>query len=230
LPPGRERTRCRAREGTRPSGRQAVQHPPRRGRARLSRRLRPDQASRGEGRSGGRRSLGRDARIPCPRANRGPTSRRGRRRLLVAALGAVTLATVAAVATAFLLGGGDATPAVVPDSLVKVDLESGKIVDVVPVGRITSGLRIVGRYVFAASEGDGTLTRVDTRTGAVVNSGKFDASGGLAAEGAKRVWVASVRRRQATLVDAALPLVQAGDPISSSLVRLPRNTTWAVLK
>ena len=61
--------------------------------------------------------------------------------------------------------------------------------------------------MFAASEGDGTLTRVDTRTGAVVSSGKYDASGGLAAEGAKRVWVASVGRRQVTLVDAALPLV-----------------------
>jgi serine/threonine-protein kinase len=133
---------------------------------------------------------------------------RGRRRLFAAALGAVTLAAVATVATAILLGGGDATPAVVPDSLVKIDLESGKIVDVVPVGRIPgTTIEIVGRYVFAASEGDGTLTRVDTRTGAVVNSGKFDASDGLAAEGAKRVWVASVRRRQVTLVDAALPLV-----------------------
>jgi len=152
---------------------------------------------------------------------------RGRRRLVVAALGAVTLA---AVATAFLLGGGDATPAVVPDSLVKVDLESGKIVDVVPVGRITASIRIVGRYVFAASEGDGILTRVDTRTGAVVNSGKFDASGGLAAEGAKQVWVASVRRRQVTLVDAALPLVQAGDPISSPRVPLPGDTLGASLK
>jgi YVTN family beta-propeller protein len=147
---------------------------------------------------------------------------RGRRRLLVAALGAVTLAAVAA---AFLLGGGDVTPTVVPDSLVKVDLESGKVVDVVPVGRISTGIEIVGRYVFAASEGDGTLTRVDTRTGAVVTSGKFDASGGIAAEDAKRVWVASVRRRQVTLVDAALPLIDPEERISSPRIPLPRGTT-----
>ena len=150
---------------------------------------------------------------------------RGRRRLLVAALGAATLAAVATVATAILHGGGAATPTVVPDSLVKIDLESDKIVDVVPVGRIPgTEIEIVGRYVFAASEGDGTLTRVDTRTGAVVRSGKFDASGGFAAEGAKRVWVASVGRRQVTLVDAALPLVDAVHRIPTPRVRPPRDT------
>jgi YVTN family beta-propeller protein len=113
----------------------------------------------------------------------------------------------------------------VGDSLVKIDLESGKVVDVVPVGRIPGEVEIVGRYVFAASEGDGTLTRVDTRTGAVVNSGKFDATGGLAAEGAKRVWVASVGRRQVTSVDAALPLLDPADRLSSPRVPLPRDTT-----
>jgi YVTN family beta-propeller protein len=122
-------------------------------------------------------------------------------------------------------GGGDATPTVVPESLVKVDLRSGKVVDVVPVGRIPADIEIVGRYVFAASEGDGTLTRVDTRTGAVVSSGKYDASGGLAAEGATRVWVASDRRRQVTLVDAALPLVDSAERISSPRVPLPRDST-----
>jgi YVTN family beta-propeller protein len=157
---------------------------------------------------------------------------RVRRRVVVAALGAVTLAAVAAAVTAILVGGGGhATPTVVPDSLVKVDLESDKIVDVVPVGRIPAEIEIVGRYVFAASEGDGTLTRVDTRTGAVVSSGKFDAGGGLAAEGAKRVWVASVRRRQVTLVDAALPLIDPEERISSPRVPLPipsRATSLAV--
>jgi hypothetical protein len=147
---------------------------------------------------------------------------RGRRRLVAAALGAVTLAAVAAVATALLLGGGDATPTVVPDSLVKIDLESDKIVDVVPVGRNPGEIEIVGPYVFAASEGDGTLTRVDTRTGAVVTSGKFDATAGLAAEGAQRVWVASVGRRQVTLVDAALPLGDPAERLSSPRVPLPR--------
>jgi YVTN family beta-propeller protein len=156
------------------------------------------------------------------------TRPRGRIRLLVAALGATAIAAVAA---ALFVGGGDATPAVVPDSLVKIDLESGKIVKVFPVGRGPgTGIRIVGRYVFAASEGDGTLTRVDTHTDDVVNSGKFDATGGLAAESARQVWVASVRRRQVTLVDAELPLFRGQDTISSPRVLLPGDTEGASLK
>src|SRR5262249_56032239 len=96
-------------------------------------------------------------------------------------------------------------PTVVPGSLVKVDLESGKVVDVVPVSRIPGEIEIVGRYVFAASEGDRTLTRVDTRTGAVVRSGQYDATGGLAAEGTKRGWGAGVRPGQGPSVDAPPP-------------------------
>jgi class 3 adenylate cyclase/DNA-binding beta-propeller fold protein YncE len=145
---------------------------------------------------------------------------RRRRRLLAAALGA---AAIAAVAAALLFGGGDATPILVPNSLVKIDLESDKVVDVVPVGRVPHEIEIVGRYVFAASEGDGTLTRVDTRTGAVVNSGKFDASDGLAADGANRLWVTSLDRRQVTSVDATLPLDQV-EGIASQRVLLPRGT------
>jgi YVTN family beta-propeller protein len=137
----------------------------------------------------------------------------------------VALVALVAVTTAWTSARTDAAPTVVPDSLVKVDLESGKVVDVVPVGRTLTEIEIVGRYVFAASEGDGTLTRVDTRTGAVVSSGKFDASGGLAAEGAKRMWVASVGRRQVTLVDAALPLVDSAERISSPRVPLRRDST-----
>jgi YVTN family beta-propeller protein len=140
----------------------------------------------------------------------------------------VMLAGVVAVTTAWT-SVRTATPRVVPDSLVKVDLESDKIVDVVPLGRVPGEIEIVGRYVFAASEGDGTLTRVDTRTGAVVRSGKYDASGGLAAEGTKRVWVADVRRGQVVSVDPALPLVDPADPISSPRVPLPRGATYTSL-
>jgi YVTN family beta-propeller protein len=117
----------------------------------------------------------------------------------------------------------------VPSSLVKIDLESGKIVDVVPVGRDPAAIEIVGRYVFAASEDDGTLTRVDTRTGAVANSRKYDATGDLAAEGAKRVWVASIGRGRITALDAALPLLDHADPPSSPRVPLPRDTSGTSL-
>jgi YVTN family beta-propeller protein len=145
------------------------------------------------------------------------------------ALVSVALVGVVAVTTAWTSARTDAAPTVVPGSLAKIDLESGKIVDVVPLGRDPAAIEIVGRYVFAASEDDGTLTRVDTRTGAVVNSGKYDATGDLAAEGAKRVWVASIGRGRVTAVDAALPLLDPADPPSSPLVPLPRDTRGASL-
>ena len=139
----------------------------------------------------------------------------------------VALVGVVAVTTAWTSARSDAAPTVVPGSLVKIDLESGKIVDVVPVRRDPAAVAIVGRYVFAASEDDGTLTQVDTRTGAVMNSGRYDATGGVASEGVKRVWVASIGRRRVTAIDAALPL--PADPASSPRVPLPRDTSDASL-
>jgi YVTN family beta-propeller protein len=133
------------------------------------------------------------------------------------------------VTTAWTSARIDAAPTVVPGSLVKIDLESGKVVDVVPLGRDPAAIEIVGPYVFAASEDDGTLTRVDTGTGAVVNSGKYDATGDLAAEGAKRVWVASIGRGQVTAVDAALPVLDPAGRPSSPRVPLPRDTSGASL-
>jgi YVTN family beta-propeller protein len=145
------------------------------------------------------------------------------------ALVSVVLVGVVAVSTAWTSARSDAAPTVVPASLVKINLESGKVVDVVPLGRDPAAIEIVGRYVFAASEDDGTLTRVDTRTGAVVNSAKYDATGDLAAEGAKRVWVASIGRRRVTAVKAGLPLLDPADPLSSPRVPLPRDTGGASL-
>src|SRR5262245_40789631 len=145
------------------------------------------------------------------------------------ALVSVALVGVVAVTTGWTSARTNAAPTVVPGSLVKIDLESGKIVDVVPVGRDPAAIEIVGRYVFAVSEDDGTLTRVDTRAGAVVTSGKYDATGDLLAEGVKRVWVASIGRAQVTAVDAALSLLDPTDPPFSPRVPLPSDTTGAAL-
>jgi hypothetical protein len=92
----------------------------------------------------------------------------------------------------------------VPDSLVKIDARTHEVVDVFPVGRDT-GVEIVGGYVFVANEEDGTLTRVDRRTGAVVTSERYDAGRGIAGEGGKRLWVGSPRRHEVTAVDIELP-------------------------
>ena len=92
-----------------------------------------------------------------------------------------------------------------PKSVVKIDARTHKIVDVIAVGRVPHEIAVAGDYVFAASKGDRTLTRVDRRTGSVVNSGKYDATSGLAWDGGARLWVGSPGRRRVQVVDAGLP-------------------------
>jgi hypothetical protein len=141
----------------------------------------------------------------------------------------VVLVALVAAGAAALFSRNGAVPSVTPESLVKIDLDTNEIVDVIPVGRNPREIEIIGNYVFVASESDGTLTRVDRRTGAVLNSGQYDAGDGLAGEGDDRLWVASVGRGEVVVVDVELPVVQvenrvpaprvplAGDPASTSL-------------
>jgi YVTN family beta-propeller protein len=128
---------------------------------------------------------------------------RSRRRVVAAAL--TFVAATAAVATALALHDGEGPPTVVPDSLVKIDARTHKIVDVIPVGRSPDAIEVAGKYVFAASGGDGTLTRIDRRTGAVVTSGHYDAGGGLAWDRPHGLWVGSVGRGVAERIDTRLP-------------------------
>jgi YVTN family beta-propeller protein len=125
-----------------------------------------------------------------------------------------------AVVLAALLSRGGGGPTVTPESLVKIDVATNEIADVIRVGRSPREVEVVGDYVFAASEADGTLTRVDLHTGAVTNSGQFDASDGLAAEGDQRLWVASVGRHQVTAVDVELPVVDVTERVQSDRVPL----------
>jgi len=140
-----------------------------------------------------------------------------RRRLLGALVALVALGAVVAAALLSRAGGG---PSVTAESLVKIDVETNEIVDVIPVGRSPREVEVVGDYVFVASEADGTLTRVDRRTGAVTNSGQFDASDGLAGEGDERLWVASVGRQQVTAADVELQVVDVTERAQSERVPL----------
>jgi len=137
--------------------------------------------------------------------------RRPGRRVLLGAL--VALVALLAVAAAVLVSRAGGAPTVTPESLVKIDADSNEIVDVIPVGRSPREVEVVGDYAFAVSEADGTLTRVDSRTGAVTNSGQYDASDGLAGEGEEWLWVASVGRQQVTRVDVALPEIDVTERV-----------------
>lgn len=155
---------------------------------------------------------------------------RSRSRVRVLA-GALAAAAVLASLTVVLLTrpGSDGTPAVVPNSLVKIDARTHKILDVISVGRVPHEIKVAGRYVFVTSKGDGTLTRVDRRTGSVITSGRYDATSGLAWEGGSRLWVGSPGSQKVRLVDTALPTYASGVEPGAPFVPLPADTLSAAL-
>jgi YVTN family beta-propeller protein len=153
-------------------------------------------------------------RAEKPRPQRPPTARR--RRLaggVVAALVACAL-----VAGAFAVAGrGERAPAVAPDSLVEIDVATGEIEDVIPVGREPGQVEIVGPYVFVTSEADGTLHRLDTRTGDVEESGTNATDGALVADG-DFLWATSVSRAEVVRIHADSMRATERIPLASDLL------------
>ena len=112
------------------------------------------------------------------------------------------LVAAAATGGALVLLRGESAPVVVPDSLVKIDVRNNEVVDVIPVGRDPGQVEVVGDYVFVTSERDGTLHRLDVRSGELVTSGSLEAGGPLAAAG-DFLWVTSEARREVTRVSVS---------------------------
>jgi DNA-binding SARP family transcriptional activator/streptogramin lyase len=147
--------------------------------------------------------------VPLPREERrreaaaGSSPGRPRRRLAVA-LAAIAVAAVALVTGLLLITRDDARPAptVVPNSVVKIDPKSGKIVDVFRVGREPYKPAIVGDYVFVSSIDDGTLSRIDVRSGEVDTYGRLTSPAGLAAGAPGTLWVGSLEESQVRQIDA----------------------------
>ena len=133
---------------------------------------------------------------------------------------ALLVAIAAAIAFALLARDGTTPLTPVPNSLLKIDAETNEIVDVIPVGRNTGLVRVVGEYVFVSSEADQTLTRITADTGEVTTSGASGADGGLAAAGERFVWATSLSRARVSRVDAASMLLVDG-------VSLPRDLAYA---
>ena len=136
-------------------------------------------------------ALGPVAKLP-------PALFRKRRGWTTALLGIVALASVGAVA---LFTGRSSTPTIVPDSLVKIDARTNKIVDVISVGQQPGPLAIVGPYLFASSAKDNTLSRIDRESGDVVTKGGFARPRGLAADGPSLVWVVNEGRHEVVRLD-----------------------------
>jgi class 3 adenylate cyclase/streptogramin lyase len=123
-----------------------------------------------------------------------------RRRLKLVALAAI-LAVAAAAAAFAIARGGEATPEVVPDSVVRIDPETGKPTQVIPVGPASDLIVSAGGYVWtthwvfrpqeAYNAGDRTLTRVDPESSEAVVVGGGLAPCGLTGDPSGDVWVAN---------------------------------------
>jgi YVTN family beta-propeller protein len=124
------------------------------------------------------------------------------RRRVVAALGALLVAAVAAVA-AVLLTRTDNSPTVVPNSLVKIDARTNKVIDVVPVGRDPGKVVSGYGFVWVVNIKDETLTRV------AIHSDRADLVGGLGinqptgitAAGSRGVFVGSFAESEVVAID-----------------------------
>ena len=83
----------------------------------------------------------------------------------------------------------------IPDSLVKIDPKTNKVVDVIRVGRLPVATALAGDFVWVANVGDSTLTRVDTRSGQAQTIGGLNTPTGIAADDNGNVWVTTARLR-----------------------------------
>ncbi|HET8653878.1 MAG TPA: BTAD domain-containing putative transcriptional regulator [Gaiellaceae bacterium] len=125
---------------------------------------------------------------PTPAA--APERPRRRRALVLTAI-----VVAAAGLAAFLLTRDESpTPTVVPDSLVKIDPQTGTIVDVFRVGGVPFSPTVVGDYVFVSSGEDDIISRVDVRSGEVDAFGGFQTTLGLAAGAKGTLWIAEGNR------------------------------------
>jgi DNA-binding SARP family transcriptional activator/streptogramin lyase len=135
-----------------------------------------------------RRILNQDpALAPARPSGALPSLRRDRRWFLLA--GATLIGVVALVLGLVLTGGDAKSPVVVPDSLVKIDPKTNKVVDVIHVGRLPVAAALAGDFVWVVNNGDSTLTRVDTRSGHAQTIGGLNNPTAIAADDNGNVWV-----------------------------------------
>ncbi len=125
-------------------------------------------------------------------------SERRPRRALVWVVAAAAAIAALAIGLGLPFRGGDEV-VVVSDSVVKIDAESNRIVDSIPVGGQPGQVRVLGDAVFVTSMTNKTLSRIDARTGELTTSGEYAAGPGIAV-GDDWLWVASERRDVVTRV------------------------------
>jgi YVTN family beta-propeller protein len=130
------------------------------------------------------------------------TGRKRPSRRLALGVAAAALTAAALLAALLFTRADEPAPTVVPNSLVQIDPETGKIVDVFHVGGLPFKPAIVGDYVFVSSQEDDTLSRVDVRSGELDTYGGLTSPAGVAAGADKTLWVGSFEGHQISQIDA----------------------------
>ena len=133
---------------------------------------------------------------PTPRIDaevgKGLTRSRFRPRRWQLALAGVVILSGSAAAAAILSSLAGATPHVVPDSLVRIDPRSGKIVSVTQVGAEPQGIAVTARGIWTSNLTENSVSRYDLRTHQVQTLGTPPEPFDVVAD-AGNAWVSSLR-------------------------------------
>jgi DNA-binding SARP family transcriptional activator/streptogramin lyase len=138
-----------------------------------------------------------------------PTSvakaRVGRRQRVwaTAAVGAVSVASLALAVGLSAIGGSREAPTIVPNSLVRIDPRSNEVTDVIPVGRFPGKVASGYGFVWVVNIGDETISRVELRSrrADLVGSLRIKQPTGLTADGGRGVHVGSFEESEVVRVD-----------------------------
>jgi DNA-binding SARP family transcriptional activator/streptogramin lyase len=146
------------------------------------------------------------------------------------ALVAAVLAVAAAVPALVLTSAGSGSPVVVRDSLVKLDPDTGKILEVIKVGHQPVSVAVVGNDVWTANVDDGTLTRVDVKSGHTDSLGGIRPPFDLAADGSHHLWFSTYGYGQVTRIDTQSRKVDAVVPLRERtfLLGVGAGSLWVV--
>jgi DNA-binding SARP family transcriptional activator/streptogramin lyase len=148
-----------------------------------------------------RQILNQDERLSAPERTPAGTVAPTRRRPRLILVSAVALMGAALLTGVLLWDNGDGTPKVVPNSLVKLDPNTGKVLDVIKVGRQPVAVAAAGDAVWVSNNEDETVTRVDPKTGHTDTIGGLRPPFDLVADGHGHVWFTTGGYDQVTRID-----------------------------
>lgn len=171
----------------------------------------------------------RNAQERAPRMRFRPRLRPRRRLLVVAAL--VVVAASAATAVIVATSSAHETPRVVPNSLVRIDPRSGKIVSVVRVGREPGTIATTPSAIWTANSGDGTVSRYDLSTHRVQRLGRIASYPyDIVADDAGNVWVSDRGSSITRVVTRARPGARESklDVSHSATINSPASTAGSL--